>query len=48
MLRSFSQDDRDHMVQDGVIQVTCEFCNSTYDFKPDEVQTAEPGAEQPA
>jgi molecular chaperone Hsp33 len=47
MLRSFSQDDRDHMVQDGVIQVTCEFCNSTYDFKPDEVQTAEPGAEQP-
>jgi molecular chaperone Hsp33 len=48
MLRSFSQDDRDHMVQDGVIQVTCEFCNSTYDFKPDEVQTAEPDAEQPA
>jgi molecular chaperone Hsp33 len=46
MLRSFSQDDRDHMVQDGVIQVTCEFCNSIYDFKPDEVQT-EPGAGQP-
>src|SRR5215213_7139719 len=40
MLRSFSQDDRDHMVQDGVIQVTCEFCNSTYDFKPEEVQAA--------
>jgi molecular chaperone Hsp33 len=48
MLCSFSQDDRDHMVQNGVIQVTCEFCNSTYDFKPDEVQTAEPGGEQPA
>jgi molecular chaperone Hsp33 len=48
MLRSFSQDDRDHMVQEGVIQVTCEFCNSTYDFKPDEVQTTEPGADQPA
>jgi molecular chaperone Hsp33 len=48
MLRSFSQDDRDHMVQDGVIQVTCEFCNSTYDFKPDDVKTAEPtDAEQP-
>jgi molecular chaperone Hsp33 len=46
MLRSFSQDDRDHMVQDGVIQLTCEFCNSIYDFKPDEVQT-EPGAGQP-
>lgn len=38
MLRSFSQDDRDHMVQDGVIQVTCEFCNSSYDFKPEDVQ----------
>lgn len=40
MLRSFSQDDRDHMVQDGVIQVTCEFCNSSYDFKPEEVVPA--------
>ena len=46
MLRSFSQDDRDHMVQDGKIQVTCEFCNSTYDFKPDEVRPPEAGAEQ--
>jgi molecular chaperone Hsp33 len=46
MLRSFSQDDRDHMVQDGVIQVTCEFCNTSYDFKPEDVQAAEPAAEQ--
>ena len=46
MLRSFSQDDRDHMVQDGVIQVTCEFCSSCYDFKPEEVQPTEPGVEQ--
>jgi len=38
MLCSFSQDDRDHMVQDGVIQVTCEFCNASYDFKPEDVQ----------
>ena len=30
MLRSFSQDDRDHMVEDGKISVTCEFCSSTY------------------
>ncbi len=37
MLQSFSQDDRDHMVQDGLISVTCEFCNSTYGFKPNEV-----------
>jgi molecular chaperone Hsp33 len=37
MLRSFSQDDRDHMVEDGKIAVTCEFCNRTYDFAPDDV-----------
>jgi molecular chaperone Hsp33 len=42
MLRNFSQDDRDHMVENGVIRVTCEFCSSTYVFKPDEV--AEPRA----
>ncbi|MEX0752919.1 MAG: Hsp33 family molecular chaperone [Xanthobacteraceae bacterium] len=41
MLRSFSQDDRDHMVQNGVISVTCEFCNATYDFKPGEVAPEE-------
>lgn len=45
MLCSFSQDDRDHMVQDGMILVTCEFCNTTYDFKPGDIQTAEPTAE---
>jgi molecular chaperone Hsp33 len=37
MLRSFSQDDRDHMVEHGVITVTCEFCNSTYVFERGEV-----------
>ena len=37
MLRSFSQDDRDHMVENGVISVTCEFCNSNYEFDPAEV-----------
>jgi molecular chaperone Hsp33 len=40
MLRGFSQDDRDHMVQDGKIQVTCEFCNESYDFRPGDVETA--------
>jgi molecular chaperone Hsp33 len=42
MLRSFSQADRDAMVEDGRITVTCEFCSSTYVFQPDEVgaQTA--------
>jgi molecular chaperone Hsp33 len=34
MLKSFSQDDRDHMVEDGVISVTCEFCNANYRFDP--------------
>ncbi len=43
MLKSFSQDDRDHMVQDGVIGVTCEFCNARYDFTPAEVGAADHG-----
>jgi molecular chaperone Hsp33 len=37
MLRSFSQADRDDMVEDGQITVTCEFCSSTYIFEPREV-----------
>ena len=32
MLKSVSQDDRDHMVEDGNISVSCEFCSATYDF----------------
>jgi molecular chaperone Hsp33 len=37
MLKSFSQDDRDHMVENGRISVTCEFCSTSYTFAPDEV-----------
>lgn len=37
MLKSFSQDDRDHMVEDGKISVTCEFCSATYQFAPADV-----------
>ena len=37
MLKSFSQDDRDHMVEDGKISVTCEFCSATYAFAPADV-----------
>jgi molecular chaperone Hsp33 len=37
MLKSFSQDDRDHMVEDGRISVTCEFCSANYVFAPGEV-----------
>jgi molecular chaperone Hsp33 len=43
MLKSFSKDDRDHMVQDGVISVTCEFCDTKYVFTPAEVEIAEEG-----
>jgi molecular chaperone Hsp33 len=42
MLRSFPQDDRDHMVEQGVISVTCEFCNTTYVFDPGEIAEGEP------
>jgi molecular chaperone Hsp33 len=38
MLRQFSQDDRDHMVENGRISVTCEFCDSTYVLDPQEVE----------
>jgi molecular chaperone Hsp33 len=37
MLRSFPQDDRDHMVENGKISVTCEFCSKTYVFEPADV-----------
>jgi len=37
MLKSFSQNDRDHMVEDGKISVTCEFCSERYVFVPEEV-----------
>jgi molecular chaperone Hsp33 len=43
MLKSFSQDDRDHMVEDGKIAVTCEFCNRTYDFAPGDVGANDEG-----
>ncbi|HZP78922.1 MAG TPA: Hsp33 family molecular chaperone [Pseudolabrys sp.] len=41
MLKSFSQDDRDHMVKDGKISVTCEFCSANYLFAPEEVDAKE-------
>src|SRR5262249_16429712 len=42
MLRSFSEDDRNHMIENGRITVTCEFCNSTYVFDPTEVDASPP------
>jgi molecular chaperone Hsp33 len=37
MLRSFPQTDRDDMVQDGSIAVTCEFCSAAYTIDPAEL-----------
>jgi molecular chaperone Hsp33 len=42
MLQSFPQQDRDDMVEDGKITVTCEFCSSTYVFAPAEIAAADP------
>jgi molecular chaperone Hsp33 len=37
MLKSFAQNDRDHMVENGKISVTCEFCSANYQFAPADV-----------
>ena len=37
-LKSFSQNDRHHMVEDGRISVTCEFCSANYVFAPEEIE----------
>ncbi len=37
MLRSFLPEDREDMVENGVISVTCEFCNRNYVFEPDKL-----------
>jgi molecular chaperone Hsp33 len=37
MLGRFSRDDREHMVENGAISVTCEFCNASYRFTPAEI-----------
>ena len=37
MLRSFPQSDRDDMVENGTIGVTCEFCNRSYTIDPTEL-----------
>jgi molecular chaperone Hsp33 len=44
MLQSFPQEDRDDMIEDGKITVTCEFCSSTYVFSPAEIVSPEPPA----
>ena len=34
LLETFSQEDRQEMLEDGVIKVRCEFCNESYEFDP--------------
>jgi molecular chaperone Hsp33 len=41
MLQRFSDADRNDMIENGVISVTCEFCNRTYVVEPSEVQPQE-------
>ena len=38
MLQRFPADDQAHMVEDGLIVVTCEFCSTTYRVAPDELE----------
>jgi molecular chaperone Hsp33 len=38
MMRNFSHDDRAHMVENGRIRITCEFCSRAYDLDPAEVE----------
>lgn len=39
MLRSFPAEDRETMVKDGKIVVTCEFCGRVYPFEPGEIES---------
>lgn len=43
VLSGFGEDDLDHMAEDGVITMTCEFCNVGFRFERDEVQAAGQG-----
>jgi molecular chaperone Hsp33 len=36
LLRSFTREEVEDMIEDGIITVTCEFCNSCYQFPPEE------------
>ena len=44
MIRRFSADDRAHMVENGRIRITCEFCSRAYTLDPAEVEPEQPPA----
>jgi len=48
MLRSFPQNDRDDMVENGAISVTCEFCSANYRFSPEDVRDPQPEQQEHA
>jgi molecular chaperone Hsp33 len=41
ILRSFPQEDREDLAKDETVTVTCEFCNTTYQFAGDEFKPLE-------
>jgi len=38
LLSKFSAEDKSYMIKDGQVEVTCEFCNTTYRFDPPELE----------
>ncbi len=42
VLSQFDDGELAEMVRDGMIDVNCQFCNTTYEFTPDEVRSAAP------
>jgi molecular chaperone Hsp33 len=42
MLRSFTPAEREDMVENGAISVTCEFCSATYVFAPADLEAPDP------
>ncbi len=43
VLAGFGAEDLDHMAEDGVITMTCEFCNLGFRFDRNDIRGAEPG-----
>ncbi|PLW75860.1 Hsp33 family molecular chaperone [Cohaesibacter celericrescens] len=46
VLNNFKPEDRDDMMVDGKIEVTCEFCSTSYNFVPEEIEGEIQGRDQ--
>ena len=44
MLLGFSEEDRNDMVENGEIKVTCEFCSTAYRFDPETLEPLTTGS----